>query len=196
MSRFDIELLFIFDEIYKTRNVTRAAENLGLPQSTVSIGLGKLRTHFNDRLFARTSKGMEPTPRAQNAVQDVRAAIAAWQHALADQPVFEPAASTREFAICMTDISEIVLLPTLLNHLQQVGPGITLDVSKIATDTPERLEGGEVMIQPKRFANTASRSPPTSLMASTSFLSMASIALIATACNAVAWAWNALKLAL
>ncbi len=144
MSRFDIELLFIFDEIYKSRNVTRAAENLGLPQSTVSIGLGKLRTHFGDRLFARTSKGMEPTPRAQNAVQDVRAAIAAWQHALADQPVFDPAASTREFAICMTDISEIVLLPTLLNHLQQIGPGITLDVSKIATDTPERLEGGEV----------------------------------------------------
>ena len=26
MSRFDIELLFIFDEIYKSRNVTRAAE--------------------------------------------------------------------------------------------------------------------------------------------------------------------------
>ncbi|MEG0882254.1 MAG: LysR family transcriptional regulator, partial [Janthinobacterium sp.] len=50
MSRFDIELLFIFDEIYKSRNVTRAAENLGLPQSTVSIGLGKLRTHFGDRL--------------------------------------------------------------------------------------------------------------------------------------------------
>lgn len=144
MSRFDIELLFIFDEIYKSRNVTRAAENLGLPQSTVSIGLGKLRTHFGDRLFARTSKGMEPTPRAQNAVQDVRAAIAAWQHALADQPVFDPAASTREFAICMTDISEIVLLPTLLNHLQQIGPRITLDVSKIATDTPARLEGGEV----------------------------------------------------
>ena len=144
MSRFDIELLFIFDEIYKSRNVTRAAENLGLPQSTVSIGLGKLRTHFGDRLFSRTSKGMEPTPRAQNAVQDVRAAIAAWQHALADQPVFDPAASTREFAICMTDISEIVLLPTLLNHLQQTGPGITLDVSKIATDTPARLEGGEV----------------------------------------------------
>ena len=29
MKRFDIELLLIFDEIYKTRNVTRAAANLG-----------------------------------------------------------------------------------------------------------------------------------------------------------------------
>ncbi|MFD2272119.1 LysR family transcriptional regulator [Undibacterium arcticum] len=46
MSRFDIELLYVFDEIYKTRNVTRAADNLGMPQSTVSIALGKLRKTF------------------------------------------------------------------------------------------------------------------------------------------------------
>jgi DNA-binding transcriptional LysR family regulator len=144
MKRFDIELLLIFDEIYKTRNVTRAADNLGLPQSTVSLGLGKLREHFNDRLFSRTAKGMEPTPRAENAIGDVRRALQALQHALADEPVFDPAASTRGFRICMTDISEIVLVPRLLNHLRQFGPGIQVDISKISPDSPRELADGTV----------------------------------------------------
>jgi DNA-binding transcriptional LysR family regulator len=141
---FDLELLAIFDEIYKTGNVTRAAANLGLPQSTVSLGLGRLRSHFNDRLFSRTARGMVPTPRAQNAIEDVRRAMQALQHALADQPVFDPAGSEREFRVCMTDISEIVLLPRLLNHLREIGPGIRLDISKITQDSPAELADGSV----------------------------------------------------
>lgn len=141
---FDLELLTIFDEIYKTGNVTRAAANLGLPQSTVSVGLGRLREHFNDRLFSRTARGMLPTPRAQNAIGDVRRALQALQHALADQPLFDPAASEREFRICMTDISEIVLLPRLLNHLREVGPGIRVAISKISPESPAALADGSI----------------------------------------------------
>jgi DNA-binding transcriptional LysR family regulator len=144
MKRFDLELLLVFDEIYKTGNVTRAADNLGLPQSSVSLALAKLRGHFNDQLFSRTSKGMVPTPRAQNAIGDVRRAIMALQHALADQPVFDPAASTRRFTVCMTDISEIVLLPRILNHLRAVAPGIHLEIARISPDTPAELADGTV----------------------------------------------------
>ena len=141
---FDVELLAIFDEIYKTGNVTRAAANLGLPQSTVSVGLGRLREHFNDRLFSRTARGMLPTPRAQNAIGDVRCALQALQHALADQPLFDPGASEREFRICMTDISEIVLLPRLLNHLREVGPAIRVAISKISPESPAELADGSI----------------------------------------------------
>ena len=144
MKRFDLELLLIFDEIYKTGNVTRAAHNLALPQSTVSLGLGKLREHFNDRLFSRTAKGMEPTPRAENAIADVRRALQALQHALLDEPVFDPGGSTRAFRICMTDISEIVLLPRLLNYLSEHGPGIQVEISKISPDSPLELADGRV----------------------------------------------------
>lgn len=146
MPGFDMGLLYIFDEIYKTRNVTRAAANLDLPQSTVSIGLGKLRTHFNDRLFTRTSNGMEPTPRAQIAIQNVRNCLSSLQDALEHQTEFSPSESQRRFRICMTDISEVVLLPTLLNYLKRVGPGIKVDVSKISQETPRELESGEVDI--------------------------------------------------
>jgi DNA-binding transcriptional LysR family regulator len=144
MSRFDIELLYVFDEIYKTRSVSRAADKLGLPQSTVSIALGKLRIHFGDRLFSRTAKGMEPTPHAQDVIADVRRAIEALALALARRDEFDPVSETREFRICMTDISEIVLLPRLLNHLSAVAPGVRFDISKISATTPRDLEDGAV----------------------------------------------------
>jgi DNA-binding transcriptional LysR family regulator len=144
MSRFDIELLYVFDEIYKTGSVTRAADNLGLPQSTVSIALAKLRNHFGDRLFSRTAKGMEPTPHTQEVIGDVRRAIEALRQALTHREEFNPVSETREFRICMTDISEIVLLPRLLNHLTTAAPGIRLDISKITASTPRDLEDGAV----------------------------------------------------
>jgi DNA-binding transcriptional LysR family regulator len=144
LARFDIELLYVFDEIYRTRNVTRAADNLGLPQSTVSIALGKLRAHFGDRLFSRTAKGMEPTPHAQDVIADVRRAIEALAHALTHRVEFDPASEKREFRVCMTDISEIVLLPRLLSHLTTAAPGIRFDISKISATTPRDLEDGAV----------------------------------------------------
>ena len=144
MAKFDIDLLLVFDEIYRTGSVTRAAENLGMAQPTVSIALNKLRSHFGDQLFIRTSRGMEPTAQAQAVIGDVRAATGALQNALSNRGEFDPRKSEREFKICMTDISEIVLLPQLLNYLEQEMPRIRIDVFKISPETPAQLEAGQV----------------------------------------------------
>ena len=58
----EANLLQLFDLLYSTRSVTRAAEQLGLAQPTVSIWLGKLREQLGDPLFVRTPSGMQPTP--------------------------------------------------------------------------------------------------------------------------------------
>jgi DNA-binding transcriptional LysR family regulator len=44
----------------------------------------------------------------------------------------------------MTDISEIVLLPMLLNRLRAEAPGVRIEVDKITGESPRRLEDGEV----------------------------------------------------
>ena len=84
----DMRLLTIFDEIYKTKSVTRAGENLDLPQTSVSLALGRLRRQFNDPLFVRTSKGMEPTPHARELVKPLRQALQILQAATRQQVVF------------------------------------------------------------------------------------------------------------
>jgi DNA-binding transcriptional LysR family regulator len=144
VAKLDLDWLNVFVEVYKTQNVSRAAERLGIAQANASVALNKLRVHFGDRLFARTSRGMEPTPYAQLIYPEVRESIERLTHLLGARSRFEPADAQREFRICMTDISEIVVLPSLLNHLRRVAPGVTIEAERISTETPRRLEAGEI----------------------------------------------------
>lgn len=144
MAKLDLEWLAVFDEIYKTNSVSRAAERLGLAQATASIALNKLRQHFGDKLFSRTSKGMMPTPRAEALYPELRDIIERLEAARGFRAEFVPAQSTREFRVCITDISEIVLLPILLNRLQKVAPDIRIEIEKIGDDSAARLASGEI----------------------------------------------------
>ena len=75
MNTPDLRLLQVFEAIHKTRSVSRAADALELGQPAVSIALGKLREHFSDPLFVRTSGVMEPTPLAEELLQPIRKAL-------------------------------------------------------------------------------------------------------------------------
>ena len=143
---FDAKLLRLFDLLYHTRSVTRAAEDLGLSQPTVSIWLAKLRTQFNDPLFVRTSEGMQPTPRADALIGTVRTALESFRLLSASEPVFNPATAVRSFRICMTDASHITLLPQLLSHVRALAPNVRLDAARIDDDMPLALQTGDADI--------------------------------------------------
>jgi DNA-binding transcriptional LysR family regulator len=143
MAKFDIELLLIFEEVYKTGSTTRAAENLGIAQPNISAALNKLRLYFGDILFSRTSKGMEPTPYAQELIDEVRSITASMQNLTQRKQGFNVLESDRTFKISMPDISEVVMLPTLLNYLVKEAPMVHVEVAKITSSTHKDLESGE-----------------------------------------------------
>ena len=143
MDTIDIRLLMVFDAIYKTRSVTAAAEALDLGQPAVSVALAKLRHHFGNPLFVRTSNGMEPTPFSEGLVQPVREVLAAVEKVLGHHGEFQPASSERNFRICMTDISQLVLLPRLWETLRETAPGIRIEIVPMSDDTARLLESGE-----------------------------------------------------
>ncbi|MDL9998955.1 LysR family transcriptional regulator [Variovorax sp. J22P240] len=144
MSKLDLEWLAVFDEVYKTASVSKAADRLGMAQAAASTMLNKLRAHFDDRLFARTAQGMQPTPYAQRLVVHVREVLSQLDQARGSRAGFDPGEARRNFRICMTDISEVVLLPGLLDHLRRVAPGVRIETEIISTDSGRRLEDGEV----------------------------------------------------
>jgi DNA-binding transcriptional LysR family regulator len=144
MAKLDIDWLRVFVEVYRTQNVSRAAERLNIPQANASVALGKLRRHFGDPLFARTSRGMAPTPHAQAIYPDVLAAVEKLTHLAGTRAVFEPSATDRVFRIGMTDISEIVVLPALVNHLQTAAPRVRIEAERVSADSARRLESGEI----------------------------------------------------
>ena len=144
MAKLDLDWLSVFVEIYKTQSVSRAAKALCMEQASASIALNKLRRHFDDPLFCRTSAGMSPTPRAQTIYPDLLEALQRLEKSRGTSGVFLPQESKREFRICMTDISEIVLLPSLINHLQTIAPGLVIAGEKISPDSRRSLESGDV----------------------------------------------------
>lgn len=144
MIDIDVRVLSVFAETYRTSNVSQAAENLGLSQPTISFNLSKLRSYYNDPLFVRTSRGTKPTPFSADLYEQVVDLLASFDKITRFQTAFDPSSTERLFSIAMTDISQIVLLPTLLNKLRLAAPKVRLKVSHITADTPRMLETGQV----------------------------------------------------
>ena len=144
MAKLDLDWLSVFVEIYKTQSVSRAAQALNMEQASASLVLTKLRRYFDDPLFCRTSAGMLPTPHAQAVYPDVVEALSRLDRARGGQSAFLPALAEREFRIGMTDISEIVLLPRLINHLQHIAPGLVVQAEKISRDSRTQLGAGDI----------------------------------------------------
>lgn len=146
LGLIDVRLLRLFEAIYATRSVTRAAEHLGQAQPTVSIGLGRLRDQFRDPLFVRTADGMLPTPHADALIGPVRHVLQALRQ-LSDQgPVFDPLTANRMSRIGMTDASHITLLPKFLAHVRTNAPHVRLEAMRIDDTIPQALETGEADI--------------------------------------------------
>lgn len=144
MTTLNINWLYVFVEVYRLQSVSRAAERLGLAQANVSTALARLRHHFDDPLFCRTSRGMEPTSYAQQIYPDVQASLQKLEKLSGLRATFDPATAIRHFRIGMTDISEVAVLPTLINHLRQIAPGVTVEAERTNVETAHRLESGEI----------------------------------------------------
>jgi DNA-binding transcriptional LysR family regulator len=142
VKNIDLRLLETVRELHKTRSVSKAAENLELSQSAVSMSLAKLRRHFNDPLFVRTSTGMEPTPHGAEVIQMLERAGGILQTALEHHVVFDPMSSSRRFNIYSTDIAQVTLMPKLMRRLRETAPDIKVDLRRITEATPKLLESG------------------------------------------------------
>ena len=127
INGIDLNLLRVFDAVYRQHSVSRAAEQLGMTQPAVSQSLTRLRLLLQDALFTRAQGGVQPTPRAQRLAPLVRSALEALQQALAEPQHFEPASSHKLFRIHMSDIGEGRFLPPLMARLRELAPGVRLE---------------------------------------------------------------------
>ncbi|WP_347556473.1 LysR family transcriptional regulator [Robbsia sp. KACC 23696] len=124
LLRVDLNLLRVFHVILEERSLTRAGQRLGLTQPAVSYALGRLRALFEDPLFVRMPSGMAPTPAAERLALPLRRAMAAIGETLRDAEPFDPASSTREFRLTLSDVGEQVFLPPVCEKLQQRAPHV------------------------------------------------------------------------
>lgn len=141
----DLNLLRLFDAVYRTRNVSRAAELLDLTQPAASQGLTRLRALVHDPLFMRRAGGVQPTPKATRLAEPVREALATLEQALGEMAGFEPAQSSRSFHLHMSDIGESRFLPELMVALREQAPGVRLETRPLPREQiSEALDAGRI----------------------------------------------------
>lgn len=132
-----MNLLPIFLTLMDERNVTRAAERLGMTQPALSNTLNRLRETLRDPLFIRERYGMKPTQMAEELAPVVRAALSSLDDAIGGQQEFDPTLATRQFTIAPNSYVEYALMPVIVARLRDVAPGIRLRLTPFGNDLIE-----------------------------------------------------------
>lgn len=145
LRRLDLNLLPVFDALYRRRSVVAAADELNISPSACSHALARLRTALADELFVRCGQGMQPTGRAEQLSVVVADALARLSGHLAQSRPFDPSSSEQTFVFAATDYTAFVLVPRLVAHLQGVAPKLRIKVVHSSRqDTRAELATGNI----------------------------------------------------
>ena len=145
LKETDLNLFIAFDVIYTEKNLTKAGQVLGITQPAVSNALSRLRELFGDDWFIRTSKGMIPTPVANQIIKDVRSALSLIQNTISETEKFDPSIAEMTFKISIGDSSEYRLLPLLIKELAEIAPKIKVETYLTPRkDAPRELASGTI----------------------------------------------------
>jgi DNA-binding transcriptional LysR family regulator len=145
VSKIDLRLLYTLEAIHRLGTLTAAGDSLGLSQPALSHALNRLRDMFDDQLFVRTSRGMRPTPRADELAQSARRILLTVREELSAAAPFKPETLDRTFHLGMTDVAEMVFLPNLIRHLRTEAPKVNIvSVTLPPRSLAEALEMGTI----------------------------------------------------
>lgn len=141
-SDLDARLLQLLVAVVEAGSITGAAQRLGVTQSAVSHLLDKLRAIVGDPLFVKSGRGIVATAQALRLAEQARALLEQLEHfaRLAD---FDPAQWRTTFTVAANDFQREVLLPALMQRLDQAAPGVVLRVQPSDIPTPEMLRHGQ-----------------------------------------------------
>lgn len=139
LTNFDLNLLVVFHVLMEERNVTRTGQRLGRTQPAISSSLRRLRAAFDDPLFVRTPKGLEPTPRAEALAPAVAAIIDQTNDCVAKPSEFNPSVAKASFVIGAPDRCSVpILLPTI-ETLGREAPGFVINLRTTDRDYAVQL---------------------------------------------------------
>ncbi|OAE08409.1 LysR family transcriptional regulator [Pantoea sp. OXWO6B1] len=128
LRRLDLNLLPIFDAIYRHRSVRLAADELAMSTSAMSHALSRLRITLNDPLFFREGHRMCPSVYAVQLAPSIASTLNDLNQQLTPQPKFEVSTSTARFQIAITDFTALCVFPALMHKLQQEAPSLHFEL--------------------------------------------------------------------
>jgi DNA-binding transcriptional LysR family regulator len=119
--------------VYRAKSITRAANELGLTQSAVSILVRQLEALFGVRLFDRTTRAVHPTPAATQAYLAAER-ILGDTTGLARQ--MRNIAESREGRVVLVASAGAAsaVMPRILAEFRKTNPAIEIEMYDVAAD--------------------------------------------------------------
>ena len=162
LARIDLNLLVALHILLEEGSVSRAADRLSITQPAMSKTLGRLRETFDDPLFVRSKRGIQPTPRALGLAGELKSLLGQVD-GLLDAGEFTPSAYRGEITLAISEYVGFTLLPPLSARLQSSAPRLRLRTITRAERQLDQLASGEldfaIQIQREEYPPEYSVSP-------------------------------------
>ncbi len=174
LRKFDLNLLLVLDALSQDRSVTLAAQRLGISQPTVSAALSRLRTAFQDDLFVKTPRGVEPTQLARELESVVSEILETVHDGVLNRRTFDPTTTERTFRVIAGEMGQLVFVDRLLPTFRALAPRARIQF--IYSDAQERtaaLEDGRADLAMGYFPQFARTTLYQQLLYSRSFVLVA-----------------------
>lgn len=153
LRNVDLNLLTVFDAVMQLQNITRASELLGMSQPAVSNAVSRLKIMFNDDLFVRYGRGIQPTTRAKQLFGPIRQALQIVMNELPGAG-FDARTSIRQFNVALCSPLDIRLTANILNTVGNTSSSVGIKFQSIIPDNIEhqlRYQNIEFVIGYRRF---------------------------------------------
>ena len=125
LENVDLNLLPPLAALLEERNISRAAERIGLSQSAMSRALQRLRRVLDDDLLVRAARDYRLTPRAERIRTQLSAVVPQLDELFSGE-AFDPAAQRRTIRIAASDYATAVVGPALVRRVAAAAPLTTV----------------------------------------------------------------------
>src|SRR5450759_2545305 len=143
--QLDLNLLRVLCAIYRLGSVTEAGRQLALSQSATSNALARLRVFFDDELFVRSARGLNPTSKAARIVPALMAQLHSLESTVMSPEGFVAASSTIHWRLSLSDLGEMMFLPLLAQAFRDDSPHSQLsNVSVAALQVSAALDAHDI----------------------------------------------------
>jgi len=145
LRELNLNFLLTLDAIFQHRNISHAAEYLGVTHGAVSQALSRLRVFFRDPLLTQVKNRMVLTPLGETLEKSLQELLAVAERTVLVHEAFEPHQATGSIDICITDVGEFALLSNLYSFVAKNAPNLTIRTHSIPNKSfEEAMSSGEI----------------------------------------------------
>lgn len=141
----DLNLLVALERLIELKNVSHAAEQLGVTQPAMSNILSRLRKTFNDDLLVKVGREMDLTPKAKEVALPLKEVINSIQSQILNTKKFDPTADAFHFKLAFHDYEQLVIHSKLMPNLLKNYPKISIEHLPMKTIHPTEELGSGVI---------------------------------------------------